>query len=166
MTTKIDMNPVLQSADAVNGFVRSTDQPNRTKVEKVEQLTKSSSNGSLVDKVSGDKVVDRLGTGKTEETDKSNALNKKAELNKEELNKVVTDLNSSIQNVQRNLAFSVDDNSGQIVINVTDKESGDVVRQIPSEDVLKLAGKLQEMVDSRRENNSATTDGFFVKTSA
>jgi len=165
MTIKIDMSPTLQPAGAVNGFVRSTDQPNTLKVD---QTIKADLNELTVEHLSGNK----FSTEKVDKTDKISSLNQKAEvdqakdLGKEELNKVVTDLNSSIQNVQRNLAFSVDDNSGQIVINVTDKESGDILRQIPSEDVLKMAGKLQEMINSRRENISASAEGLFVKTSA
>lgn len=40
---------------------------------------------------------------------------------------------------QRNLEFSVDTDSGRDVVKVLDGESGDVIRQFPSEDVLKLA---------------------------
>lgn len=59
-----------------------------------------------------------------------------------ELNEAVTELQSRLQNVQRDLNFSVDDSTGEVVVKVIDGESGKVVRQIPSEEVLKLAQQL------------------------
>ncbi|WP_137821674.1 flagellar protein FlaG [Pseudomonas sp. D(2018)] len=50
-----------------------------------------------------------------------------------------------VQSIRRNLNFDVDDSSGRVVVQVTDSESGDVIRQIPSEDALKLAESLSEM---------------------
>lgn len=40
--------------------------------------------------------------------------------------------------------INMDDNAGQPIVIVTDKESGNVIRQIPSEEVLKFAERLQE----------------------
>lgn len=50
-----------------------------------------------------------------------------------------------VQNLQRDLNFSVDDSTGQVVVRVVDGDSGMVVRQIPSEDILRLAERLDEM---------------------
>lgn len=61
---------------------------------------------------------------------------------RDELDSAVTDLQSRMQNVQRDLNFSVDDSTGEVVVKVIDGESGKVVRQIPSEEVLKLAEQL------------------------
>ena len=47
--------------------------------------------------------------------------------------------------VERNLNFSVDDSTGEVVVQVLDGDSGKVVRQIPSEDILRLAERLDEM---------------------
>ena len=71
------------------------------------------------------------------------------------VNQVVTNLNSSIQKVQRILVFSVNGRSGQIFINVTNTESGDTLRQVHSEDALQIAEKLLEMINSGVENISA-----------
>ncbi len=49
------------------------------------------------------------------------------------------------QSVQRDLDFSVDDGSGQVVVKVTDSNSGDVIRQIPSEEALQLAESLSDV---------------------
>ncbi|MFQ5660112.1 MAG: flagellar protein FlaG [Gammaproteobacteria bacterium] len=58
------------------------------------------------------------------------------------LNQAVNDLNSFVQNVRRELRFSIDDNSGKTIIKVIDSESQEVVRQIPPEDVVNITQHL------------------------
>ena len=41
--------------------------------------------------------------------------------------------------------FSIDDSTGRMVVKVTDSKSGDVIRQMPTEDALRLAESLDEM---------------------
>ncbi|AHL75192.1 flagellar protein FlaG [Stutzerimonas stutzeri] len=50
-----------------------------------------------------------------------------------------------MQNIQRDLSFSVDDSTGDVVVRVIDGESGKIVRQIPSEEILRLTERLDEM---------------------
>jgi flagellar protein FlaG len=48
-----------------------------------------------------------------------------------------------------NLNFSVDEETGKTVVRVTDKETGDLIRQIPSEELLAIShslGKLQGLL--------------------
>lgn len=52
---------------------------------------------------------------------------------------------SLVQDLQRNLNFSVDDSSGEVVVKVIDGESGKLIRQIPSEDLLRLSERLEDM---------------------
>ena len=58
---------------------------------------------------------------------------------------VVAKLSDFFQAVERDLSFTVDDNTGDTVIVVKDRQTDEVVRQIPSEDVLQLAQKLLEL---------------------
>jgi flagellar protein FlaG len=62
----------------------------------------------------------------------------------EKLNEAVTKLNDYIQSVQRNLQFNVDDDSGRMVVKVIDRNTNEVVRQIPDEMALKMAQNLQQ----------------------
>lgn len=62
----------------------------------------------------------------------------------EALQKAVQDLRRGVQNLQRSLEFSVDEASGRTVIKVVDKETKEVIRQIPEEDVLALAARLED----------------------
>jgi flagellar protein FlaG len=54
----------------------------------------------------------------------------------EALQQKVTELNDYMQNFNRTLQFTVDENSGDSVVKVIDSETEEVVRQIPSEALL------------------------------
>lgn len=56
----------------------------------------------------------------------------------------VARLNDYVQTTQRDLNFSLDDESGRMVVTVTDRKTNEVVRQIPDELALKLAQNLQQ----------------------
>lgn len=62
----------------------------------------------------------------------------------EEIETAVTKLSEFMQTNNRQLNFSVDEASSKLVVKVTDAESGKVIRQIPSEEVLKLTERLQD----------------------
>ena len=49
-----------------------------------------------------------------------------------------------VQASQRNLDFSIDDSTGKVVVKVIATDSGEVIRQIPSETALKLAQNLSD----------------------
>ena len=66
------------------------------------------------------------------------------EMNTDDLEDVVRDLNQHILQIQRELQFSVDKDSGRTVITVMDKETQEVIRQIPGEEALHFARKFQE----------------------
>mgnify|MGYP003596893236 CR=1 FL=1 len=56
----------------------------------------------------------------------------------------VSTIEAFTQSIRRNLSFNLDDSSGRVVVKVTDSLSGEVIRQIPSEEALKLAESLDE----------------------
>lgn len=60
------------------------------------------------------------------------------------LEKAVTDIREFVQASQRNLDFSIDDTTHQVVVKVIATDSGEVIRQIPSEVALKLAQNLSD----------------------
>lgn len=60
----------------------------------------------------------------------------------DKLKLAVQEIEKFVQSIKRNLEFSIDDASGKVVVKVIATESGEVVRQIPSEVVLKLAESL------------------------
>jgi flagellar protein FlaG len=62
----------------------------------------------------------------------------------EQLQQAVREINSVVQNLQRDLQFKVDTESGMTVISVIDSETKEVIRQLPPEDVLKRAKRMDE----------------------
>ncbi len=67
------------------------------------------------------------------------------EVNSEKLQETVREMNQKVQNLRRNLQFSIDEQSGRTVIKVIDSETHEVVRQIPSEEILNVAHRLMEL---------------------
>lgn len=61
-----------------------------------------------------------------------------------ELEKAVTEIRDFVQATKRNLDFSIDDSTGRVVVKVIATESGEVIRQLPSEAALKLAASLHD----------------------
>lgn len=63
---------------------------------------------------------------------------------KDEVREATKEIQKSVGN-STNLQFSVDDDTGRIIVSVIDAETRQVVRQIPSEDVMRLARSLDRM---------------------
>jgi flagellar protein FlaG len=57
----------------------------------------------------------------------------------------VTQISDFVQANNRQLNFSIDEGSEKQVVKVTDADSGEVIRQIPSEEVLRLSERLKNL---------------------
>ena len=53
--------------------------------------------------------------------------------------------NSVLQSVNRNLEFQVDDSTKKVVVKIVDNQSGETVRQIPTEEMMVFIKKMQEL---------------------
>jgi flagellar protein FlaG len=76
-----------------------------------------------------------------------NSLSNQLEATEEQLAAIqdrVVELNSYMQNLNRSLKFSVDDQSGETVIKVIDSETDELIRQIPAEELLVVRSSLEE----------------------
>jgi len=61
------------------------------------------------------------------------------------LDDVVEELNRTIQQQTRALKFTIDERQGKPVVSVVDKETDEVIRQIPSEVALQVADALEDV---------------------
>ena len=68
-----------------------------------------------------------------------------AEERRKALRNAVEHVSGYVQNLTRELNFSVDEESGQVIVRVIDEATGDVIRQIPNEEVLRLSRSLGEV---------------------
>ena len=73
------------------------------------------------------------------------AVQEPAQVDRDQLQAAVSDIQDFVQSVRRDINFALDEDSGRMIINVTEASSGDVIRQIPSEEALRLAENLTEI---------------------
>ncbi|WP_082696367.1 flagellar protein FlaG [Pseudomonas oryzihabitans] len=81
---------------------------------------------------------------KSAATEQDKTQQSAAGVNQDDVDSAVSGLKSKLQNDRRNLDFQVDDSTGEVVVKVIDGESGKLVRQIPTEEVLKLSKQLDD----------------------
>ncbi len=67
------------------------------------------------------------------------------ELTAAEISETVEEMNNFLQDMKRNLSFSVDEDLGKSVITVKDSENDEVIRQIPSEELVVLRKKMDDV---------------------
>ncbi|WP_349431727.1 flagellar protein FlaG [Methylomarinum sp. Ch1-1] len=82
-------------------------------------------------------------------------------LQKKEVEQAVSDVNQFFQTERRSLAFSVNETTQDVVIEVKDAETDQIIRQIPPEFVIKLAEQLHEL-----SNETNRFDGLLLKDKA
>ena len=70
------------------------------------------------------------------------------------IRQAISDVESFLKVQNRDLAFSIDEDTARSVVTVIDGQSGDVIRQIPSEEMLVFAERMKEL-----ESNSANKTG-------
>jgi len=63
----------------------------------------------------------------------------------EMVKKAIDQGNTLLQAVKRNLQFKVDDATREMVVKIVDSNSGEVVKQIPSEEMLAFVKRMQEL---------------------
>lgn len=61
------------------------------------------------------------------------------------LEDVVKDVNEFIKPINNSLQFSIDDDTGTTVVKVIDRETEEVIKQIPSEEMLALAKAIGQL---------------------
>ena len=65
--------------------------------------------------------------------------------NHEDFKKAVVEINKALEKIPTTLAFQVDDNSKRFVVNVADISTGELIRQIPGDAVLRIARQLESL---------------------
>lgn len=63
----------------------------------------------------------------------------------EDVSSALDEVSQFVQSQNRNLNFSYDEQSNRSVVKVTDSETGELIRQIPSEEVLQLSERIRDL---------------------
>ncbi|MFD3396156.1 flagellar protein FlaG [Alteromonas macleodii] len=117
--------PVNKSIIKRNEISNYSDQNSKSVFVKVENQTNETQNLSQVLQASSD-------------------IETNVEIERQ-LSDAILSVESFLQGQNRNLTFSIDEETKQSVVTVLDSDSGDVIRQIPSEELLILAERIQEL---------------------
>jgi len=64
-----------------------------------------------------------------------------------EVQQAVSNLANYVQSLRRDLQFSVDERSGKSMVRVVDSETGETIRQIPSEEILAISRALSQSME-------------------
>jgi len=73
------------------------------------------------------------------------AGNQAAEPDRETLLQAVEDVRKAIEPVAQNLLFSIDDDTGRTIVKVVDAQTDEVIRQMPSEEVLAISKAIDKL---------------------
>lgn len=64
---------------------------------------------------------------------------------REQVQESVKSLNEFISSLNNNLQFSVDEDTGKTIVKVTDKDTNQVIKQFPSEEILSIAKAIDKL---------------------
>lgn len=57
---------------------------------------------------------------------------------------VTQQIDSYLRSMNRSLQFQLDEGTGQMVVTLRDSETGEVIRQVPGEDALRIAQRIEQ----------------------
>ena len=101
-----------------------------------------------------------------------------ARLDRQQLTDIVEHLNQRLRDYNTNLQFEVDDKYHEMVVRIVDRETKEVVRQIPSEKALALAKFFEEMeagqgqgppgggASNNKESGRLKAEGWLLRATA
>ena len=72
-----------------------------------------------------------------------------------QLQRLIISMNKAIQQSNSNLEFTIDKDSERILVKLIDTSTGDVIRQIPSDEVLAIAQSIEQMQQGLLLNKNA-----------
>ncbi len=87
---------------------------------------------------------------------------RETEVTKEDITQAVSHLKEYVQHMKRDIDFSVDDQTGRFIVKVYDSETKELIRQIPSEEMLAIS---RHLADSLNEDEEARK-GFLIELNA
>jgi flagellar protein FlaG len=91
------------------------------------------------------KPQDATNTRPVQNTEVKPPMGEKAELTVGEVLEVVQKANAALASNQSNLKFLVDSDNGKPIVQIVDRETQEVLKQIPSVEMLKIAKAIEKM---------------------
>jgi flagellar protein FlaG len=76
---------------------------------------------------------------------KASGVNEAAQPTREVVAKAAADLQEFVNSMGRNLNFSIDETTGYNIVRVVNPDTGELIRQLPSEELLKISRDFQRL---------------------
>lgn len=93
----------------------------------------------------GSVAIARTLTSNTEESSESKKALQLERQSAEDIQQDIETINAELESLNKSIRFSVDDSTKDVVVKVVDKDSGEIITQIPPKEVLELRERMQEM---------------------
>lgn len=117
---------------------------NLSQVPQQVQQSQQSSVSTQQSPVVTQTTVAVLAVGQSESSAPQANTDRKRQVDQKELDQAVKHLNDTAHLFNTELLFAVDPSTGRQVVKVTDRGTNEVIRQIPSEEVLRLSKALDD----------------------
>ena len=142
---KTDVAARLNSGNAIVGDAVS----GKTLPPSSKALIEGFSQGDLTGNIEPQDVKPGMGTGlEMDSTSHGSGIQgtiyESVPLRDRELASAITKLNDFVQNEQRDLEFAVNEEAGIAVVKVVSRQTGELIREIPGDEVVDLARKLND----------------------
>lgn len=112
-------------------------------------------------------VVERQDVSFDGKVSPSDATQKVAQVvDKEKIEAAVAQIASYVESLSRSLAIRVDERSGDFVVQVQDANTDEIIRQIPSEEVLAISAAISQQVDALKLMGEEGARGLLLDFSA
>jgi len=76
---------------------------------------------------------------------KPSNVQKESVMSKEAVAKAAAQIQNFVKEMGRNLSFTIDETTGYNVVRVMNPETNEVIRQLPSEELLKIARSMEQL---------------------
>ena len=87
-------------------------------------------------------------------------------VDQEQIEAAVAKIASYVESLSRSLAIRVDERSGDFVVQVQDAKTEEIIRQIPSEEVLAISAAISQQVDALQLMGEEGARGLLLDFSA
>ena len=77
------------------------------------------------------------------------------------IDKVIGEANDNLKRINADLAIEVDRDLKQVIFKVIDLETGETIKQIPSEEMIRVAKKLKAIIESYAESKADSQPLFM-----
>ncbi|HNY66990.1 MAG TPA: flagellar protein FlaG [Deltaproteobacteria bacterium] len=93
----------------------------------------------------GSAAIAQVSPHHTKEAAQPKETLQKKTLSADDVQRDIEAINDQLESMNRSIRFSIDDSSKDVVVKVVNKDTGEVIKQFPPEQVLKLRERLNEM---------------------